>query len=58
MTVDNSRRRFAVCHEKWFGKHEDDAEVKDEEPRWQFLSDEKEAEPAPVEEPERELVHT
>ena len=47
-----------MCHEKWFGKHEDDAEVKDEEPRWQFLSDEKEAEPAPVEEPERELVHT
>ena len=46
-----------MCHEKWFGKQEHETEVKDEEPRWQFLSDEKEAEPAPpVEEPERELV--
>ncbi len=45
-----------MCHEKWFGKHEDDVALKDEEPQWQVLSDEKEADPAPVEEPERELV--
>ena len=46
-----------MCHEKWIEKQEHEPAVQETEPTWQFVSDEKEAEPAPVKEPERELVN-
>ena len=47
-----------MCHEKWIEKQEHEPAAKEEELTWQFVSDEKDVEPTPVEEPERELVNS